>query len=64
MDDVHQRERDEVVLDSRVLVRLRSDTDFRQFVAVGLVDRGGLHSHVEPDVLAAFKENWCVGENA
>ena len=38
MDDVHQRERDEVVLDGRILVGLRSDTNFCQFVPIGLVD--------------------------
>ena len=64
VNDVHQRQRDEVVLNSRVLVRLSRDTNLRQFIAIRLVDGRCLHSHVEPDEFATFEENRRVGEDA
>ena len=64
MDHVHQRQRDEVVLDGGVLVGLSRHRDFCKFITVGLVDGRGLHSHVEPNVFAALEENWGVGEDA
>ena len=61
---VHQGQRDEVVLNGRVLVRLSRDTNLCEFVAVGLVNRRCLDTHVEANVLAAFQENWGVREDA
>ena len=64
VNHVHQGQRDDVVLDGRVLVRLRRYSDFSQFIAVGLVDGRCLHSHVEPNVFASFEEDGRVGEDA
>ena len=61
---VHQGQRDEVVLNGRILVRLSCDTNLCEFIPVGLVNRWCLDAHVEANVLAAFQEDWGVREDA
>ena len=64
MNNVHQCQRDDVVLNGWIFVRLCRYTNFRKLVAVGLIDGWCLNSHVESNIFAAFEENRGVREDA
>ena len=64
VNDVHQREGDDVVLDCWVFVRLRCYANLSQFISVRLIDGRCLYSHVETNIFATFEEDWRVWEDA
>ena len=63
MHNVHECERCNFRSNGRILVGFCIDSDFCEFVCVGLIDRWRTHTQVESDGFATFKENFSVREN-
>ena len=64
MHNVHECERCNFRSNGRILVGFCIDSDFGEFVCVGLIDRWRTHTQVESNGFATFKENFRVRENS